>query len=125
MNERASLDRPETPHGNGEVRTRKTVKKALGVGNKAINKNMQASAKDKETKEPNADLAEGKRNERPRARSNGTNERTGKKKQAEKGTVTAGTRTKKTLCKRSLASEFSNCPDARLDPVRSFFLSHT
>jgi hypothetical protein len=94
MNERASLDRPETPHGNGEVRTRKTVKKALGVGNKAINKSMQASAKDKETKEPNADLAEGKRNERPRARSNGTNERTGKKKQAEKGTVTAGTRTK-------------------------------
>jgi len=65
----------------------------------------------KETKEPNADLAEGKRNERPRARSNGANERTGKKKQAEKGTVTAGTRTKKTLRKRSLAIEFSNCPE--------------
>ena len=56
---------------------------------------MQASAEYKETKEPSANLTNGKRNERPRARSNGTNERTGRKKQAERGTVTAGTRTKK------------------------------
>jgi len=61
----------------GRREREKRSKKALGVGNKAINKNMQASAKDKETKEPSAILAEGKRNERPRARSNGTNERTG------------------------------------------------
>ena len=86
---------------------------------------MQASARDKETKEPSANLAEGKRNERPRARSNGTNERTGQKETSGKRNGNRRYTNKKTLCKRSLVSEFSNCPDVGLDPVRSFFLSHT
>jgi len=77
MNEHASLYHPEkrrTATGgakNGQI--------VLGVGNKLI-KNMQASARDKEMKEPGANLTNGKRNERPRARPNETNERTDRKR---------------------------------------------
>ena len=94
MNERASLDRPETPHGNGEVRTRKTVKKALGVGNKAINKTCKRVQRTKKLKSQ-ARIWRKEKGTSDRVRDR-TEPMSGQaeKKQAEKGTVTAGTRTK-------------------------------
>jgi len=57
MNEHASLYHPEAPHGNGRSEDGQIV---LGVGNKLI-KNMQASARDKEMKEPGTNLTNGKK----------------------------------------------------------------
>jgi len=125
MNEHASLDRPETPHGNGEARTRKNGQKVLGVGNKVINKTCKRVQGTKKRKSQARIWRKEKgTSDRVRDRTEPMSGQPKKTKRKEERWPPVHEQ-KKHFVERSLVSEFSNCPDVGLDPVRSFFLSHT